>query len=297
MFPVEKYYEADSLTGALDYMANNHEFKVIAGGTDLLVEMRKDKLKPLCLIDISHLEDLKQINLDTDGSINIGAMISFSQLARDPVILTNLPILAEAALTVGGPQLRNMATIGGNICNGSPSADSVPPLLAFNAQLKIQSVQGNRLIPLQDFFLGPGKVDLQPGELLTAIMIKPGDYQGYNGCFIKFSPRKAMDLAIINVATLCKPDKRNCFEDIRISLGVAGPKPLRCFQAEAFAKGRSPNQEMIEQIAYLTLDDAQPRSSARASKEYRSHLIVELTRRSLLTTIARTGGYYNAENN
>jgi len=297
MFPVEKYYEADSLDSALDFMAKNNDFKVIAGGTDLLVEMRNDKLQPCCLIDISSLEELKQVDLNRDGSINIGAMVSFSQLASDPAVLTNLPVLAEAALTIGGPQLRNMATVGGNVCNGSPSADSAPSLLALNALLKIQSVDSTRLVPVQDFFLEPGKVDLKAGELLTAIVIKPDDYLNFGSCFIKFSPRKAMDLAIISVAVLCKTDSSKCFEDVRISLGVAGPKPLRCRQAETFAQGCPANREIIEQTAFLTLDNAEPRSSARASKEYRSHLIVELTKRALFTATACIGGFSNAEKN
>ena len=226
--------------------------------------------------------------------MRLGPLVTFSRLIRDPLILSRLPILTEAALTVGGPQIRNVATVGGNLCNGVPSADSAPALLAFNTRLKVQSSKGERTVALGDFFRGPGRGDLEPGELLTAIEIDKQDYHGFGSCYIKFSPRKAMDLAIIGVAALCRLDSDLNFAEVRISLGVAGPTPMRCPEAEAYLQGKAATDENLAAAGRLALEAASPRSSVRATQEYREHLIRELTGRALKTAHARAGGQKDA---
>jgi xanthine dehydrogenase FAD-binding subunit len=154
---------------------------------------------------------LRLIRQDEAKTISIGPLVTFNQLVGDQLILNNIPILAEAAMTVGGPQIRDMATIGGNICNGVPSADSAPALFVHNAMLRLQGKDSERVVPIQDFYLGPGRVDLRPGELLTEILITSDNFSNFGSCYIKFAPRKAMDLAIIGVAASLPPGRENCF--------------------------------------------------------------------------------------
>jgi len=293
MFLVEEYYEAQTLDEALLLMADKPERQIIAGGTDLLIKMREDPVKSVQLISIRSLEALKTISLLDDKTLSIGPLATFYDLATDPLIRGQLPILVEAALTVGGPQLRAMATIGGNICNGAPSADSAPVLFALDARLRLQSKDQTRIIPIQEFYRGPGLVDLKPGELLTAITIAEESYRGQGGSYIKFAPRKAMDLAMIGVAVTCRLAQRQHFEEVRISLGVAAPTPIRCIRAEKFARKKAVTEEVMAEAGRLALAEASPRSSWRASREYREHLIVELTARAMKTAASRAGGLEN----
>jgi len=289
MYLVEDYFAAKSVEEALDLLADNPQRHIIAGGTDLLLKMRDGLLENVQLIGIRDIESLSSISLDEEQSITIGPLTTFKQLTVHPLIQKNMPILTEAALSFGGPQIRDMATIGGNICNGVPSADSAPPLLALDALLKLQAQGSERLLPVGEFFLGPGRVDLQPGELLTEILITADNYRSFGGCYIKFAPRKAMDLAIIGVAVTCRLHEKDTFERVRISLGVAGPTPLRCTAAESYAQGKTISDDTVAEIGKLAVESAKARNSVRASKEYREHLIDELTRRALKTAVSRAG--------
>lgn len=294
MYLVEEYSEAKTVAEAVELLAENPGRQIIAGGTDLLIKMREGAMENVQLVSIRGIESLRAITGDEHKSISIGPLVTFTDLKNDRLIQNNLPILAEAALTVGGPQIRSMATIGGNICNGVPSADSAPPLYALDARLKLQGKESERLVPVREFFLGPGRVDLQPGELLTEILISADSFRNFGGCYIKFAPRKAMDLAILGVAATCRLDEENRFDEVRISLGVAGPTPLRCTTAEAYARGKSTGEAVIAEIGRLAVESANARTSWRASREYRHHLIEELTQRALKRALARAGGENNA---
>ncbi|MDN5362669.1 MAG: xanthine dehydrogenase FAD-binding subunit [Moorella sp. (in: firmicutes)] len=290
MYNFEEYFEAATVAEALDLLAAHPGLTVIAGGTDVLIKMHHGQLERARLLSIRGIQSLQGIQQMDDGTIVIGPLATFSQVINDQVIQGKIPVLTEAAASMGGPQIRNVATIGGNICNGATSADSAPTLLALNARLKLQSRQGERVVPIQEFYLGPGRVDLKPGELLTAITIAPADYQGYGGRYIKFSMRKAMDIAILGVAVLCKIKEGNLLADVRIGLGVAGPTPRRCPEAEDYARGKTATPETIKAIGQLAVKSTQARTSWRASKEYREHLVAELTRRALRSAISRAGG-------
>ena len=294
MYQVEDYFEAQTVEEALTLLAGDPERQIIAGGTDLLLKMRDGVVESAKLVSIRNIGKLRSISLDQEKRITIGPLATFADLADSDLINSQIPILAEAALTVGGPQIRKMATVGGNICNGVPSADSASPLLALDALLKLQHSGEERVVPLKDFYRGPGRVDLRPGELLTGILINETSYRSFGGCYIKFSPRKAMDLAIIGVAVTCRVAEKTRFEQVRIALGVAGPTPLRCPGAEDFARGREADSETLLKTGKLALDSAQARDSHRASREYREHLIKELTGRALKTAFIRAGGEIDA---
>lgn len=290
MFTIDEYMEAQSVAEALALLAENPERRFIAGGTDLLIQMRRGALENVKLVGLRRAEPLRAIRRHADESIGIGPLATFREIAGHPLVQKHLPILAEAALTVGGPQIRAAATIGGNICNGAPSADSAPSLLVLDALLRLQQKQGERVIPLQEFFLGPGRVDLRPGELLTEIVVAPDHYLRFGGCYIKFAPRKAMDLATLGVAVTCRMREKEIMDEVRIALAVAGPTPRRCGPAEEYARGKRLDEKTAAQIGRLALKSAAARTSRRASREYREHLIVELTQRALKTAAARAGG-------
>lgn len=294
MYQVEEYYEAQSINEALKLLAGSPKRQIIAGGTDLLLKMREGAIESTQLVSIRHIEALREIKLDQENRITIGPLATFADLAASELILKHTPILVEAALTVGGPQIRTMATVGGNICNGVPSADSAPPLLALDAHLKLQHKGSERVVPLQEFYLGPGRVDLLPGELLTGITISLDDYDAFGGCYIKFSPRKAMDLAIIGVAVTCRIEEKTKLDRVRIALGVAGPTPLRCPAAESFIQGKEAGKDTLLEFGKLAVASASARNSHRASKEFREHLIAELSSRALHTAFLRAGGEINA---
>ncbi|WP_088189720.1 xanthine dehydrogenase FAD-binding subunit XdhB [Desulfosporosinus sp. FKA] len=289
MYDIRGYYEAETVREATELLRANPKLKIIAGGTDVLVKMHGGQLEDAELLSIRKIQELRDIRKLENGTIAVGPMATFTNVFNDLIMKKHVPILTEAAISMGGPQIRNIATIGGNVCNGATSADSASSLFALNAHLKLQNLQGERVIPIREFYLGPGKVDLKPGEVLTDILIYPEDYQGFGGQYIKFAMREAMDIATLGVAVLCKLDSGN-FSEIRIGLGVAGPTPLRCVEAEEFARGKKISLETIGEIGKLAVKSAKARTSWRASKEYREHLVEELTQRALQTAIVRAGG-------
>lgn len=289
MYDIKEYFEAETVREATVLLAANPKLKIIAGGTDVLIKIHGGQIEEAELLSLRKLKSLGSIRKSDNEMIVIGPMATFTQIFNDPIIRAAIPILAEAAIAMGGPQIRNIATIGGNICNGATSADSASSLFALNAQLKLQNQQGERVVSIREFYLGPGKVALKPGEILTEILISPQDYKGFGGHYIKFAMRKAMDIATLAVSALCKLQD-GTFEEVRIGLGVAGPTPLRCLEAEAYAQGKSVSAETLAEIGRLAVKSAKARTSWRASKEYREHLVEELTQRALKIAIVNAGG-------
>lgn len=292
MYNIIEYNEATSIEETLLLLESDCARKIVAGGTDVLINMYYNKLKEVKLVGIQRVKELKGINLKSDGSIVIGPLSTFTQILEDNVLKGKIPNLQEAAVSMGGPQIRNIATIGGNVCNGAPSADSAPTLLCLNAKVKVKSRSEEKIVPLENFYKGPGKVCLAPNEIVTAIIIDKEDYEGFSGKYIKFSKRKAMDLATLSVACMCELDG-NKFSDVRIALGVAGPTPLRCKEAEDFARGKKYTDDVLIKIGQIALKFAKPRDSWRGSKEYREHLIETLVKRALEAAIKRSGGNTN----
>jgi len=292
MFDINNIYQPKTLKEALDLLDNKENIKIIAGGTDVLIKLHHGDLAGIELLSIRDIEELKEITLNDEGDIEIGAMASFSDIFRSDVINENIYVLSEAAVSMGGPQVRNVATIGGNVCNGAVSADSATSLFALNAELLLKTKNEERIIPIKEFYLGPGKVSILPNEILVKIIIRKKEYLGYMGNYIKFSNRKAMDIAMLGVSVVGAIEN-NYFKDLRISLGVAAPTPIRCLKAEEFSKGIEVNMNNIIEISEKALLDARPRNSWRGSKDFREHLIKELTKRGIIEIIKRAGGVVN----
>ena len=286
MFDIASYREAKSVAEAITLLQADPGSHLIAGGTDLLIRMREGKLPDARLINLHDVPELKEISMDAGGAIRIGAGASFSAVASHPLIQEHLPILAEAAATVGGPQIRNAATLGGNICNGAVSADSAGALLVLNAGLEIEGPAGSRYILARDFYKGPGQVDLQPAEVLTAVCVKAEDYRDTGGAYIKYAARKAMDIATLGCAVLCRAEGE-IVTDFRLAFTVAAPTPVRCPQTEALVIGQRFGETLLRQMAAAALREIQPRTSWRASREFRIHLAEELSRRAFRSAFAR----------
>lgn len=292
MFDIKNMLEPETINDALELLIENPEMKIIAGGTDVLIKLHHKNIADVELLSLRKIEGLDKITMLEDESIEIGAMVSFGQIFRDGIVEKHIKVLSEAAVSMGGPQVRNMATIGGNVCNGAVSADSAPALFCINAKVKLASKNSERIIPIKDFYLGPGRVDIKCDEILISLIIEKKDYENLSGNYTKFSNRKAMDIAMVSVCALASIEN-NKFKDLRISLGVAAPTPIRCSEAENYAKGIEITKENIEEIASLAVKSSKARNSWRGSKDFRNHLIKELTKRSIEKIINSKGGENN----
>ena len=231
-----------------------------------------------------------------NGDLFIGAGTSFTHLTNDPLVQKHIPMLGEAVDTVGGPQIRNMGTIGGNICNGATSADSAASMQVLNAVVFLTGPKGERQVPISEFYTGPGKTVREQNEVCTGFLIKKEDYEGFSGKYIKYGKRKAMEIATLGCAVMVKLDKeKKHFEEVRLGYGVAAPTPIRCPKAEESLKGAAcTDTERMENYVNIALTEVRPRSSWRASKEFRLQVISELAKRALKEAIVLQGGQINA---
>ncbi len=291
MYDMKALYEATSVEDAIRLLTEHPDAKIIAGGSDVLIKMREGKLAGAELVSIYKIDALRGISMDPDGTIRIRPLTSFSHITRDPIIQQHINVLGEAVDMVGGPQIRNIGTIGGNTCNGVTSADSASTLHAYDAIMVIQGPDGVREKPIREFYLSAGKVDLRHNEVLTAILIRKESYEGFQGHYIKYAMRNAMDIATLGCSVNCKlSEDRKTILDARIAYGVAGPVPMRAPSAEAAAKGQPVCPETVEAFAKAALNDVNPRTSWRASKEFRMNLVEQLAKRALKEAIRLNGG-------
>ena len=291
MYDIKALYEAESVKDAVRLLVEHPEAQIITGGSDVLVQMREEKRAGKERVSIYGIDDMRGVCYEEDGAIRIGSLTSFSHITKDPIIQKHINVLGEAVDMVGGPQIRNIGTIGGNTCNGVTSADSASTLHAWDAVIEITGPEGVRRIPIHDFYIKAGTVDLRPGELQTAIIIPKISYEGYFGHYIKYAMRNAMDIATTGCSVNVKlsPDKKT-FQDVRIAYGVAGPVPMRAPSAEAKIKGQPLCTEQVKAFAQAVLEDIRPRDSWRASKAFRQHIAAVLAERALKESIRLAGG-------
>ena len=291
MYDMKAYYESASVEDAIRLRIEHPEAHIIAGGSDVLVQMREVKRAGVELISIFMLDELRGVKLDEDGTLRIGSLTSFSHITKDPLIQKYINVLGEAVDQVGGPQIRNIGTIGGNTCNGVTSADSASTLHAWEAVVELTGKDGKRLVPIKDFYLKAKIVDIHPDEIQTAILIPKESYENTYGAYIKYAMRNALDIATngCSVNVRLSADKKT-FERVRVAYGVAGPIPLRAPNAEAFINGKEVTMENIEAFSQKVLEDINPRDSWRASKALRQHVAVESAKRCIIESVKRAGG-------
>ncbi|MCI6465213.1 MAG: xanthine dehydrogenase FAD-binding subunit XdhB [Faecalicatena sp.] len=291
MYDMKALYEAESVPHAIQLLQEHPEAQIIAGGSDVLVQMREGKRAGVELVSIYGLDELRGVKLEEDGTIRIGSLTSFSHITKDPVIQEYINVLGEAVDKVGGPQIRNIGTIGGNTCNGVTSADSASTLFAWDAVVELTGPDGIRQVPIREFYIKAGKVDLRPAEIQTAILIPKAAYEGYHGHYIKYAMRNAMDIATLGCSVNVKlSEDKSVIEDVRIAYGVAGPIPMRALHAEEAGKGLLVSEASIETIGDTVLEDVTPRDSWRASKAFREHIAKVLCKRALKESIRLAGG-------
>ncbi|QNL45367.1 xanthine dehydrogenase FAD-binding subunit XdhB [Oscillibacter hominis] len=291
MYDMKALYEARSVADAVRLRQEHPQAQIIAGGSDVLVQMREGKRAGAELISIYGLDELRGVTLEADGTLRIGSLTSFSHITRDPLIQTYINVLGQAVDQVGGPQIRNIGTIGGNTCNGVTSADSASTLLAYEAIVELTGPEGVRRVPIEKFYIKAGVVDIRPGEIQTALLVPKDSYQDTVGHYIKYAMRSAMDIATLgcSVNVRLSEDKKTVLR-ARVAYGVAGPVPMRCPGAEAKANGRAVSEEMVEEFSRAVLEDIHPRDSWRASKAFREHIAVESAKRCMRESIRLAGG-------
>jgi CO/xanthine dehydrogenase FAD-binding subunit len=276
--PSFSLHRPKTLREALELIRELEEAKPIAGGTDLLLLLRDGACKAKHLVDLSLIEELRHIREEGD-QIHVGATTTHNQLRRSPLIAEKASVLREACSGIGSVQIRNLGTIGGNLCNASPAADTAPPLLVLDSKVEIASHEGSRSIPLVELFAGPKLNSLQPHELLTEIRF-PVSPKGAGMSFQRLGRRKGCTLSVVNAAAYLELDGDTC-RQARLALGAVAPTPLRMKDAEEMLKGRRLSQRLIEEAASACHKLVSPVDDVRASAEYRREMSCVLIRRAL----------------
>ncbi|HZP35501.1 MAG TPA: xanthine dehydrogenase family protein subunit M [Methylomirabilota bacterium] len=261
------------------------EARPLAGGTDLLPQMKTGVSRPRVVVDLSGIERLRQIQAGNGQGLRIGAAVTARQIEQSPAIRGAYRSIAESGALVGSIQVRNLATVGGNLCNAAPSADMAPPLVALEAQAVIAGPRGERRVPMADLFTGVRKTALAPDEVLVEIVV-PAPGPGSGGQYLRHTPRRELDIAVVGVASQLTLAGGRCTK-ARIALAAVAPTPVRATAAERALEGQAITPALIEQAATLAVEAARPISDQRGSVEFRKHLVRVLTRRTLTTAFER----------
>ncbi len=287
MGPFE-YFEPETVEEALSLLRKYSDTaKVCAGGTDLVVRMRKRALNPQFLIGIAGIRELDYLGFEDERGLRIGCLTTIRTIERSPELKERYPMLSEVATRFGSIAIRNMATIGGNLCNALPSADMAPMLIALSGKTRLVSIDGERVVPLEDFFTGPGKTVLRADELMVEIQVPPQPPQT-SGVYLKYTTRGGEELSVVGVAAVATCGSRNeSCTDVRIVLGTVVPSPMRAKEAETILKGKIIDDGLIEKAAQIASDQSRPRDSIRGSANYRREMVRVLTRDALRQAFRR----------
>jgi len=304
------YFKPKTLEEALALFAKYGEkAKLIAGGTDVIVMIKQKTISPDVLISLQGIPGLNEIKCN--GSLTIGPMVTHRAIEKSEAIRKHFSALTDAADFLGSIQIRNVATIGGNICTAAPSADTATPLLVLGTQVRIKSLKEERTIPIEEFFKGPGKTVLKASEMVKELLI-PKLLPNTGSAYYKLQRRLALDLPILGVSVLISLDKNKvaCSDmlcttspissilhkmeedqivckEVRIALGVAAPTPLRAVKAEALLRSKKLSDELLEEVAETAAKEAQPRDSIRGEAWYRRDMIKVLVKRMAMKSIER----------
>jgi CO/xanthine dehydrogenase FAD-binding subunit len=271
-----------SIKEALSFL-NTHKgaTKIIAGGTDVIPKLkRREHAAPEYIVDLKNIPDLDYIRFN-DDMLSIGALTTIHSVETSSIVREHFGVLRQAAQSMASVQIRNRGTIVGNICNAAPSADMAPALLVLEAKVKLISGNREKMVPLEEFFTGPGKTILIDGEIVKEIQV-PGMPAKSRAVYIKLEPRHSMDLAVVGVAVLIMLNGDTC-KDIKIALGAVSPTPMRAIKAENTLRGQNLTDEIIEKASQIASEESQPIDDQRASAEYRRDMVKVLTMRAINT--------------
>jgi aerobic carbon-monoxide dehydrogenase medium subunit len=287
--PKFAYHAPTSLSEAIALMEEYGPKKasLYAGGTDLFVAMKKRGYTPDALINLKSIEGLTGIDFDAQKGITIGGLATLGDIARSEIVKQHLPPLWDAVQVMASVQIRNLATIGGNLCSAWPSADTAPPLIALGASVKLHGAKGERTVLVENYFARAGKSVIEPDEILTQVTI-PVPQLNSTGTYLKLMRRNAMDLSMVGVATLLVLDSDNTVcKDALIVLGAVAPTPVRALEAEKIIVNKAIDLDVAAQAGQIASDNVNPRTSIRASGEYRKEMVAVQVKRALLTSYAR----------
>jgi carbon-monoxide dehydrogenase medium subunit len=275
-----------SLDDCLKILAQHGaQAKLVAGGTDLLPQMKNGVTRPKVVVDLSGIDRVRRIHAGNGQGLRIGAAVTAREIEQSPAMGGAYQSIAESGALVGSIQVRNLATVGGNICNAAPSADMAPPLVALEAQAVIAGPKGERRVPMADFFTGVRKTVLGPDEVLVEFVVPaPGAHSG--GQYLRHTPRRELDIAVVGVASQLTMADGKCAK-ARIALASVAPTPVRASAAERALEGQALTPQLIERAATLAVEAAKPISDQRGSIEFRKHLVRVLTRRTLIAALER----------
>jgi CO/xanthine dehydrogenase FAD-binding subunit len=279
--PRIKYLKPRTLEEAIELLTKIRGSRVLAGGTDLLVDLKTGRVSAEALVDIGAIRELRGVE-DLGDRIRIGAATRLQEIVESDVVARELPLLRNAVESMGSWQIRNLATVGGNLCNASPAADTAPPLLAYEAELVIVGPRGTRVVPITKFFTGYRRTALEEGEILKEIVIGKRAWSGWS--YIKLGRRSSFTLSIGSVAVLTST-RGGVLEDVRIALGSVAPTPIRAYRAEEYLRGREVSLEVLERAAEIAREEASPIDDVRASAWYRREMVYRLTLDALKTSL------------
>ncbi len=281
----------NTLSEAVELMAaKGDRAKPIAGGTDILVQLRGGRRGADLIVDVKNIPELNELSYDPQGGLVLGAAVPCYRIYQDQAVNANYPGLIDAAALIGGIQIQGRASIGGNLCNAAPSGDSIPPVIVLNGVCRVTGPNGDRQIPAEDFCTGPGQNVLQPGEVLVSINIPPPQpHSGAN--YLRFIPRNEMDIAVAGVGTsvVLDPSGRN-FVSARIALASVAPTPVLARDAGDSLAGKPVSEDAIQEASEKAMVDAKPINDMRGTIRQRTHLVGVLTRRTLNNAIQRARG-------
>ncbi len=271
-----EYFKPDSIKETISILSRyGGKAQILNGGTDLIVGIRDKIIQPEYVVDIKAIPGIDKITYSEQDGLNIGATVTLNKISDSKIVQNHYPILSEACKTVGSYQVRNRATLVGNICNASPAADTTPPLLVLDAKVNIIGPDGEKTVLLNQFFVGVKKNILKRGEIVTSVTV-PYVEDEWTGVYLKQGRRKDVDLATVGVAVVCIRD------EIRIALGAVASTPVRAFKTEELLKGKIIDDALLEKTAKFVLTEVSPISDVRSSQEYREEIIKVLVRRAIL---------------
>jgi len=282
-----EYFAPTTLEEAQAFLwQSGKKIRMIAGGTDLFLKLKDRLIETDWLLDITRIDQLHYIQEDENQGLSIGATTSIRALERSPLIQKKYPPIFQAARQLGSVAIRNVGTIGGNLCNGAPSAEMAPALIGLSARMIILTPEGEKIVSLEDFFVGPGQTVLGPADLLLAIQVPPPSAQ-MRGVYLKHAYRGSIDLAIVGVAAVCTIQGEIC-EDIKLVLGAVAPTPMRAKKGEEIIRGKPLREPWIEKASEVAAEEAKPISDVRASAAYRREMVRVLTRRAIREAMAHS---------
>ncbi|MBM3956733.1 MAG: xanthine dehydrogenase family protein subunit M [Gemmatimonadetes bacterium] len=277
------YAAPPSLAEAVNLLAARPRALPMAGGTDLLVQLRSAAKETDFVLDVKRIPELNQLSYDPATGLTLGAAVPCHRIYEDPSVSRAYPALAGVASLIGGIQIQGRASIGGNLCNAAPSADSVPVLIALQATCRIAGPAGAREVMAEDFCTGPGRTVLRPGELLVSLHLPPPPPRS-GACYLRFTPRNEMDIAVAG-AGVAVVVENGAFRSARIALAAVAPTPLFVREAGDWLAGKPPSAKSIQAAAEMAKAAARPITDMRGTAEYRRHLCSVLTRRALQAAV------------